>query len=85
MSMSAEESSRKAMQAAARALELDPSNAEALTVIGRSLAYMFDWKAAKASFEQAYAQGPNDVGVLNLYGDFMGNTGYSGWYLHRWR
>ena len=75
ISISAEESSRKARQAATRALELDPTNAEALTAIGRSLAYMFDWKAAKASFEQAYAQGPNDVGVLNLYGDFMGNTG----------
>jgi TolB-like protein/Flp pilus assembly protein TadD len=75
ISMSAEEASRKARQAATRALELDPTNAEALTAIGRSLAYMFDWKAAKASFEHAYALGPNDVGVLNLYGDFMGNTG----------
>lgn len=75
LSMSVEESSHKAMHAAKRALELDPLNAEAYTAIGRSLMYMFDWKAAKASFEKAYAQGPNDVGVLNLYGDFMGNTG----------
>jgi len=75
ISISAEESSRKAMRAARRALELDPSNAEALTAIGRALAYRYDWKGAKASFEQAYALGPNDVGVINLYGDFMSDSG----------
>jgi len=64
-----------AMRAAERALELDPSNAEALTAIGRALSNTYDWKGAKASFEQAYALEPNDVGVINLYGDFMGQIG----------
>jgi len=75
LSVTVAESSPKAMQAARRALELDPSNAEALTAIGRALSNEFDWKGAKASFEKAYALGPNDVGVLNLYGDFMGDMG----------
>ena len=75
LSVTVAESSPKAMQAARRALELDPSNAEALTAIGRALSNDFDWKGAKASFEKAYALGPNDVGVLNLYGDFMGDMG----------
>ncbi len=75
VSTSIEESSNKAMRAAERALELDPSNAEALTAIGRALSNIYDWKGAKASFEQAYALEPNDVGVINLYGDFLGQIG----------
>jgi len=75
LSMTIEETSSKAMRAAEQALELDPSNAEALTAIGRALSNIFDWKGGKAAFEQAYALEPNDVGVLNLVGDFMGQIG----------
>jgi TolB-like protein/tetratricopeptide (TPR) repeat protein len=73
--MSLEESFSKTMNAAERALELDPLNAEAYTAIGRAHTDNFNYVAAEEYFDRAYQLGPNDVGVLNLYGDFMGDIG----------
>jgi TolB-like protein/Tfp pilus assembly protein PilF len=72
--VSLEESHATTMSAAQRAIELDPDNSEAYTAIGRALAANRDWKGAKESFERAYALGPKDVGVLNLYADFLWQT-----------
>jgi TolB-like protein len=73
--ISLEESLATTMSAAQRAIELDPDNSEAYTAVGRALAANWDWKGAQESFERAYALGPNDVGVLNLYADFLWQIG----------
>ena len=70
-----DESHAKTMNAAKHAIELDPRNAEAYTAIGRTQANTWEWQAAQASFERAYELGPNDVGVLNLYADFLWQIG----------
>ncbi|MFT5141243.1 MAG: adenylate cyclase [Rhodothermales bacterium] len=73
--MSIEETFDITMNAARRAIELDPQNTEAYSAIGRALSDSLDWKGAQESFERAYELGPNDVSVLNLYGDFLGGVG----------
>jgi TolB-like protein/Tfp pilus assembly protein PilF len=70
-----EESVPKTMAAAERAIDLDPSNAEAHVAIGRALQDSFEWRQAETYFERAYALDPKNVGVLNLYGDFLGFIG----------
>jgi TolB-like protein len=74
-SVSLEESHVKTMNAAQRAIDLDPDNSEAYTAIGQSLSNTWDWKEAQTSFERAYELGRNDIGVLNLYGDFVWQVG----------
>jgi TolB-like protein/Tfp pilus assembly protein PilF len=64
------------IEAAGRALELDPGNPEALVARGRvRAAYQWDWAGARQDFEQAFTAAPNDTQVLNLYGDFLAQTG----------
>jgi len=74
-SVTLEESDARTLEAAQRAIELDPNNPEAYTAIGRTRANTWNWKEARASFERAFELGPNNVGVLNLYGDFLWQIG----------
>jgi tetratricopeptide (TPR) repeat protein len=62
----------KTLEAAGHALELDPENAEAYTAIGRVMSDDMQWEEARKNFERAFELDPNDVGVLNLYADFLG-------------
>jgi len=55
-----------------KALALDPGNAEAHTAIGRALSNNLQIEEARYHYERAYELDPNAVGVLNLYGDFLG-------------
>jgi TolB-like protein/Flp pilus assembly protein TadD len=70
------EATTMCVEAAGKALELDPDNPEALVARGRvRAAYQWDWAGARADFERALATAPNDTQVLNLYGDFLTQTG----------
>jgi len=63
------------MLAANKAIKLDPVSAEAYIAIGRVQGDLFKWQAAKENFEHAYRLAPDNVGVLNLYGDFKAVIG----------
>jgi TolB-like protein/Tfp pilus assembly protein PilF len=55
-----------------RALELNPDNPEPYVAIGRMLGgHDGAVAAARQQFEKAYQLAPNDVDVVNLYGDFL--------------
>ena len=69
---SIETSLEKTREAADHAIALDPGNAEAYTALGRVLSINMQWQEAQANYERAYELDPNDVGVINLYGDFLG-------------
>src|SRR5262245_2332633 len=57
----------KARQEVERALELDPTSAEAHALLGKIRAvYDWDWNGAKAAFERALALGPGSARVLSL-------------------
>ena len=58
----------KAKAAAARALELDDTLAEAYGVIGDMAVYDLDWPLAETSFRRALALNPNSALVLDGYG-----------------
>ncbi len=66
------ESLSKTLEAARRALALDPYNAEAYTAIGRAQGNNMALREARQNYERAYELDPNDIGVINLYGDFQG-------------
>jgi TolB-like protein len=62
----------KVNEYSARALTLDVENSEPYLALGR-IQSSFDGAIleAQANFEKAYALAPNDVDVVNLYGDFL--------------
>ena len=68
------ESLSMTLEAARHALALDPDNAEAYTAIGRAQSNNMAWPEARRNYERAYQLDPNDIGVINLYGDFQGFT-----------
>lgn len=59
-----QEGYRKALEAAERALALDPNLAEAHAAVGRIKTYYWDWSGADASFQQALALGPGNAKVI---------------------
>jgi TolB-like protein len=67
---------RKVEEAASRALALDPDNPEPYLARAR-LQSTIDGQiaAASANFEKAYEMAPNNVDVVNLYGDFLFTVG----------
>jgi TolB-like protein/Flp pilus assembly protein TadD len=61
-----------ALKSAARALELNPQSAEAYSAIGYAEAFIGrNWSAAKTAMDRAYELEPNNVSVVNLYGDYL--------------
>jgi len=70
------QAARQCIEAADKALALDPDNPEALVARGRvRAAYLWEWSRAAQDFERALAAAPNDIQALNLYGDFLTQTG----------
>ncbi len=66
-----DEAYRHAMQAAERALALDPTLATAHSVVGHLRAiHDFDWAAAEDSFKRAVALEPGNADAWDLYGRF---------------
>ena len=62
-----EKNRRLSASAAKRALELDPSDAEAHAVYAISLAESDDFERAKAEFDTALRLGPNQFEILTFY------------------
>jgi len=56
--------------ASAKAIEIDPANAEAYTALARGN-IGDDFKTIRELNEKAYELAPNNADVVNLYGDFM--------------
>nr|MBP8098523.1 hypothetical protein [Arenimonas sp.] len=56
---------------AAEALKLDPENVEAMIARGYLAMKHWDIAGARVDFERAYALAPENVDVLNFYGDFQ--------------
>jgi TolB-like protein/cytochrome c-type biogenesis protein CcmH/NrfG len=61
---------QKVKMAAAKAIQLDPDNAEAYVALGRGN-YEDDFKTIRGLYEKAYELAPNNPDVLNLYADFV--------------
>ncbi len=60
-----------AKQSARQALEIDPSNAEAYSVLGSVAAhYEWDWESAIRYFQKSVELAPNDAMIINILGDF---------------
>ena len=74
--MSTADAGRLALEAANKAIRIDPNSPEAFMVIGRLNARTtLDIKAARENFEKAYQLAPNNADVINLYGDFLTLSG----------
>lgn len=70
--ISSAEAMPKARAAANRALELDPANAEALTVLGVvKFEFDFDWDGAERDFKRAIAANPRYAEAHHHYGYFL--------------
>jgi TolB-like protein len=69
---------REAYASAVRALELDPDHAEALMVRGMAAFFSYRAQQARIDLERALALAPNSADILNLYGDFLTQTGVLG-------
>jgi TolB-like protein/Tfp pilus assembly protein PilF len=70
--MSAMDAGRLALESATNAIRIDPDNPEAYMVLGRYHARTdIDIKLARENFEKAYELAPNNVDIVNLYGDFL--------------
>lgn len=63
---SPEQTLSKQMEAAQRAVELDPNNNEAHGALGQALAWNGKWAQALAEFDRAEALAPNDADTLAL-------------------
>lgn len=70
-----EEARPKAIQAARKALELDPGLAEAHALLGRILKKQFQWNDAEAEFKQALALNPNNASSHLEYADWLTSHG----------
>jgi serine/threonine-protein kinase len=66
----------RAVEAAKRALLLDPTLAEAHTALAMAFSHAYEWQAALAEHQRAVALAPNDAEVLLQYGRFLHCTGH---------
>jgi tetratricopeptide (TPR) repeat protein len=71
----AETAREKGMDAAKRAVALDPSDAEAHSVLGSALADRGEFALAKASFDTSLRLAPNAFEILALYAGWASNLG----------
>jgi len=66
----------EAEASAARALELDPANAEAYAVMAQiNWFFHWDWDAADEAMRRAIALAPNDAEIVNFTGDHYRHRG----------
>jgi serine/threonine protein kinase/Tfp pilus assembly protein PilF len=67
---------RKAQAAAAKALALDSTSAEAYTSLAYgNMIYAWNWPAAEQNFQRAIAANPNYANGHHWYGDFLAGRG----------
>jgi TolB-like protein/Flp pilus assembly protein TadD len=70
------EARQRANELATKARQLDPDNPESYVALGRMRGNAQGAiVTAQQNFEKAYQLAPNDVDVVNLYGDFLFNMG----------
>lgn len=73
----AEDLLAESRQAAARALELDPGNARALSVLAQLANRAWDWVAADEYFEKALEANPGHAEIQGLYARYLYRAGYT--------
>jgi TolB-like protein/Tfp pilus assembly protein PilF len=73
--LSTEESLGQALLGANKALELDPNNPEAYVARAMARLPYMEVTAVGADYERALSLAPENVDVLNMYGDFLEATG----------
>ena len=72
LKMSSSDAGRLARESATTAIRLDPDSAEAYSALGRTNARVdLDIRSARENFEKAYQLAPNNVDIVNMYGDFL--------------
>ena len=69
------EGRRRAEEAALKALELDPTLAEAHTALGVVRHYSWDWAAAEEEFKRAIKLNPNYANAHNFYASYLMSRG----------
>jgi len=76
MKTSSAEARDKGMEAAGNASRIKPNNAEAYMAMGW-LQTIMDWNIsiARENMEKAYQLAPNNVDIVNIYGDFLAMCG----------
>ena len=74
VTVSPQQAWEKVKIAAGRAIQLDPANAEAYVALGRSNIHD-DFGTIRNHYEKAYELAPKNADVVNLYADFMVQTG----------
>lgn len=76
MKTSSAEARDKGMEAAGNASRIMPDNAEAYMAMGW-LQTIMDWNisVARENMEKAYQLAPNNVDIVNIYGDFLAMCG----------
>ena len=65
----------RAEEAAVKALELDPTSAEAHTALGYAKHFNWSWDAAEQEFKRAIELNPNYANAYNLYAGYMISRG----------
>ena len=69
------EARSRGQMAAAKALELDSSLAEAHSALGNVQHYSWEWKAAEQEFKRAIELNPNYANAHNLYASYLMSRG----------
>ena len=76
MRVSALQAREIALESARRSIQIDPGNAEGYMALGRIQSHTdLDMETARRNFEKAYLLAPNNVDIINLYGDFLTLSG----------
>ena len=63
------------MEAARKALKIDPDNVDALDALGSTLRDGYQWTEAESLYDQALAIDPNSAELLEDYSEFLAYTG----------
>ncbi len=69
------EASDRATESARKAIAIDPENAEAFMALGSVQSNNLETLAGRENLERAYQLAPNNVDVVNMYGDFLRFSG----------
>ena len=69
------EDNSKAMDAARKALDIDPDNVDALDALASTLRDAFRWTEAEALYDRALSIDPNSAELLEDYAEFLAHTG----------
>ncbi len=74
--IAATQASELGLEAARESIRIHPNNAEGYMALGRIQAHSnLDIRTARRNFEKAYQLAPNNVDIVNMYGDFLTLSG----------